>query len=520
MTQTTTPGAQQQPHAQPQPEMQPHSHAPHPPYILALDIGTSSVRALLFDATGSVVPHVLAQHTYTLTTSSDGELSVDPDQLVALVAKTIDETLAAAGPLASQIAAVATDTFWHSLVAVDSSGHPLMPVLTWGDTRPRYAAAWLRDQLDEAEVHARTGARLHGCYWPAKLHWISTTQPELIQRTAQWLSFGEYLHCQLLGRSVCSLSMASGTGMLVTRTHSWDTHLQELLGLRAEQLPPLGDLHDSVTGLKPEFASRWPALRDVPWFPAIGDGAAANVGSGCVAEENWAITIGTSSAIRVVVSPDSVIPSMGLWLYLLDARRGLLGGALSEGGNVLAWLESTLKLPSLAQAESLVAPLPPDAHGLTILPFISGERSPGWHDGASMAIVGINTHTSPTDLLQACLEALAYQLGVVYDQLNIALEKREIAPTLIASGGTLLGSPLLQSIVADTLNAPLYPALEREASARGAALLAFEALGIIPGVAQVPVELGAPVLPEEARHAIYKQGSERQRKLYQTLLGE
>ncbi len=518
MTQTTTPGAQHQAQVQPQPEEQPHAFPP--PYILALDIGTSSVRALLYDATGAAVPQALAQHTYTPTMSGDGELSVGPNRLVALVAKVIDEALAAAGPLASQIAAVATDTFWHSLTAVDSSGHSLMPVLTWGDTRPRHAAAWLRAQLDEAEIHARTGARLHASYWPAKLRWLSTTRPELIRRTAQWLSFGEYLHRHLLGRSVCSLSMASGTGMLATRAHSWDTRLQELLGLRAGQLPPLGDLSDSVTGLEPEFASRWPALRDVPWFPAIGDGAAANVGSGCVVEENWAITIGTSSAIRAVVSPHSVIPSMGLWLYLLDARRGLLGGAMSEGGNVLKWLESTLRLPTLAQAESFIATLPPDGHGLTILPLISGERSPGWHDEASMAIFGINTNTSPTDLMQACLEALAYQLGEVYDQLNIALEKHEIVPTLIASGGTLLGSPLLQSIVAETLNAPLYPSLEREASARGAALLALETLGIIPDVVHAPAEIGAPVLPEEPRHTIYKQGSERQRRLYQALLGE
>src|SRR5215471_2547798 len=86
-----------------------------PPYVLALDIGTSSVRALLFDSTGTAVHDVCAQHTYTLTTSNDGEVSVDADMLVDLVAETIDETLIAAGPLASQIAAVATDTFWHTL---------------------------------------------------------------------------------------------------------------------------------------------------------------------------------------------------------------------------------------------------------------------------------------------------------------------------------------------------------------------------------------------------------------------
>jgi len=110
MTQTTPPGER-----------------PHP-YVLALDIGTSSVRALLFDATGNAVPNVLAQHTYNLNTSGEGEVTVDADMLVDLVSKTIDEALVAAGPLASQIGSVATDTFWHSLMGVDASGHPLMPL--------------------------------------------------------------------------------------------------------------------------------------------------------------------------------------------------------------------------------------------------------------------------------------------------------------------------------------------------------------------------------------------------------
>jgi gluconokinase len=511
MTQTTSSHVQQQSQGQSQSHMQ--------PYILALDIGTSSVRALLFDSSGAAVPHVLAQHTYALTTSNDGEVSVDAAMLVDLVAQTIDEVLAAAGPLASRIKAVATGTFWHSLLGVDASGCPLIPLLTWEDTRPGSAAAELRAQLDEDAIHTRTGARIHASYWPAKLHWLSTVHSELFKQTAQWLSFGEYLHRRFLGRSVCSLSMASGTGMLVTRTHAWDAHLQEVLGVRDEQLPQLGDLQDSITGLKPEFASRWPALQNIPWFPAIGDGAAANAGSGCATEENWAITIGTSSAIRVIV-PTDIVPPRGLWLYLLDQKRGVLGGALSEGGNIFAWLASTLKLPPLDEAESLVAALPPDGHGLTILPFLSGERSPGWHSEASMTITGINSHTSPITLLRATFESLAYQLAEVYNQLNIALEKQEIAPTLIGSGGAMLSSRTLQDIIAGALNAPLYPLLEREASARGVALLALEALGIIHDISHVPVELEAPVLPDEAHHAIYENAARRQQKLYHTLLGE
>src|SRR5216683_5008927 len=427
------------------------------PYVLALDIGTSSVRALLFDATGNAVPNVLAQHTYNLNTSGEGEVSVDADLLVDLVSKTIDEALVAAGPLASQIGAVATDTFWHSLMGVDASGRPLMPLVTWEDTRSGDAATELRAQLDEAAIHARTGARFHSSYWPAKLRWLSTTQPELIQRTAQWLSIGEYLHRRLLGRSVCSLSMASGTGMLVIHTASWDTDLQEILGVRAEQFPPLGDLHDSVTGLKAEYASRWPSLRDVPWFPAIGDGAAANVGSGCAAEDKFALTIGTSSAIRVIVAPEQIVPPPGLWLYLVDAKRALLGGALSEGGNIFAWLGKTVQITSLKEVDAEVAKLPPDGHGLTILPFISGERSLGWHAEARAVIAGINAHISPVEMVRAAQEALAYQLEAVYQQLKTALKLHEKPPILVASGGALLSSPSLQQIVADTLASPLYP---------------------------------------------------------------
>jgi gluconokinase len=137
-----------------------------------------------------------------------------------------------------------------------------------------------------------------------------------------------------------------------------------------------------------------------------------------------------------------------------------------------------------------------------------------------MTITGINSHTSPIALFRASLESLAYQLAEVYDQLNMALEKLEIAPTLIGSGGAMLSSRTLQDIVADTLNAPLYPLLEREASARGAALLALEASGIIHDIAHIPVELEAPVQPDETRHVIYENAANRQRKLYHRLLDE
>jgi gluconokinase len=496
------------------------SAATTPPYVLALDIGTSSVRALLFDATGAAVLAAQAQRAYPLQTTTDGAVAVDADLLVAVTAEVVDEALALAGPLAHEIGAVATDTFWHSLVAVDAGGRPLTTVITWADTRPRDAAHALRAELDERAIHQRTGAMLHASYWPAKLRWLRETAPQVFAGAHEYLSFGEYLHRQLLGRSVCSLSMASGTGLLEAHARAWDHELLAALGIEPEQLPPLGDLREALRGLVPAYATRWPALRDVPWFPAIGDGATANVGSGAVSASHLALTIGTSSALRAIVPLDATFPPPGLWLYLLDAQRAVLGGALSEGGNLLAWLERTLRLPALVEAEPVVAALPPDGHGLTLLPFLAGERSPGWHDAARATIAGICTETTPAEILRAGLEALAYRIGTVFTRLTGALASGGMAatPTVIGSGGAFERSAAFRQILADVLGVPLYPSREHEASARGAALLALEALGLIRDVAALPPPLDTPVQPDASRRPLYQRAAARQQQLYQLLL--
>jgi gluconokinase len=473
---------------------------------------------MLFDAAGEAVPQVVSQHTYELTTSNEGEVSVDPEMLLNVVAQTIDEVLKVAGSRAAQIKAVATDTFWHTLLGVDAKGHPVTPLITWEDTRAYKASLELRSQLDEKAVHERTGARFHASYWPAKLKWLSEQQPAIVKKVATWLSFGEYMHRQFLGRSVCSLSMASGTGMLVTRERKWDAELIRTVGIAPEQLPKLGDARDSLQGLTLEYAGRWPALHDAPWFPALGDGATACIGSGSASKQNWSLTVGTSSAVRVVVPTQEVVPSDGLWLYLIDAHRAVLGGALSEGGNLFSWVNKTLKVTDLASAEQEAVKISPDGHGLTVLPFISGERSLGWHADARMTMAGLSIHTQPADVLRALTEALALQLAIVYEELMKTLKWQGQAPRLLASGGALVKSDLLRSVIADTVGTPVYPSTDHEASARGAALLALEALGVIADVAQVEPHLTEATQPDTKNKAIYHKAAQRQRELYQLLL--
>jgi gluconokinase len=488
------------------------------PYILALDIGTSSTRALLYDSSGNPVPGIRSQLTYQVTTSHKGEVSVDAEMLLALVVRTIDTVLQQAGERAEQIAAVATSAFWHTLVPLSADGQPLMPLLTWEDTRPQEAATELRSLLDESAIHRRTGARLQTSYWPAKIRWLSQAYPHIARQTARYASFAEYLYERFLGRAICSISMASGTGLFALHTRNWDTELLDFLHLTPENFSPLGDRTDPLEGLAPAFATRWPALNHIPWLPAIGDGAAANIGSNCSNIDIWAVTIGTSSAMRVVVPPDQITPEQGLWLYAVDGRRALLGGALSEGGNVMAWLRQILQTPDLAELDKQLAQLAPAAHGLTILPQLAGERSPGWHTQASMTISGLGLHTTQVEIIRAALEAVIFQLSRVYDQLRQVLATHVTRLRLIASGGALLKSPLLSQILADTLNVSLELSDGGEASARGVALLALETLGILPDLAQLPFKATTIVQPDPQRHAIYEEARARQQVLYNLLL--
>ncbi|HTI15531.1 MAG TPA: FGGY family carbohydrate kinase [Dictyobacter sp.] len=491
------------------------------PYILALDVGTSSTRALLFDAQGRTVPKVGSQHKYELQTSAEGEVTVNADMLVDLVAQTIDETLQAAGSRRSEIKAVAFDTFWHSLLGVDKNGHAVTPVITWEDTRPYKAALELRKELDEKKFHDRTGVRFHASYWPAKLRWLKQHQADVFAQAAQWISFGEYLHRQFLGRSVCSLSMASGTGLLVGDTRSWDTDLIKVLGIQKEQLSEIGDVQDGIKGLQPEYASRWKELHDIPWYPAIGDGAAACIGSGCVNEKNWSVTMGTSSAVRVVIDPERATPSMGLWKYFVDGKRAVIGGAMSEGGNLFGWFQEQLKLSgSLQDIEPALAQIEPDSHGLTILPFIAGERSLGWHADVRMTISGVNIHTTSYDLVRAGAEALSYRIKNVYENLRDVLQVDASSHKVMTSGGALAASALLRGIIADALGVPIYPSTETEASARGVALLALEALGVIDDLEKVAPDLLEPSRPAKKNGEIYRQAATRQSELYQRLLGD
>ncbi len=326
------------------------------------------------------------------------------------------------------------------------------------------------------------------------------------------MSIGEYLILQLFGQTAASYSVASWSGLLNRRELDWDAELLSVLSVSGNQLSQLVDMDHAWSGLDKAFAQRWPALKEAAWYPAMGDGAAANLGSGCTGPQRVAVTIGTSSAIRVVM-PGAVehIPS-GLWCYRVDRQNQLLGGALSEGGGVYGWLTRTLQLTSEEDLQAELEDMPPDGHGLTFLPLLEGERSPGWNGQARGVLAGLSLSTRPEQILRAGLEGVAYRLALVFDLLRPALEDN---PQIIASGGALLHSSLWVQIVADAIGASITLSAVEEASARGVAMTALCAMGKVASLQEFPDFFGQDYQPDVVAHQRYHQAIQRQQRLYQ-----
>jgi gluconokinase len=489
--------------------------------VLALDIGTSSTRAMLFDRAGRAVEGIDARQTNAIEVGLDGAFETGPEALLEQVFTCIDECLARAGAglpgarLTGAIQAVCGCTFVSNVMGVDGQGRAVTPLVLYGDTRAAPQAAALRALLDETDFHQRTGTRFHASYLPARLLWWQQEKPEEFQQAARWITFGEYLLARLFGEAAASTSVASWTGLLERTTLDWDEALLRSLPVEREGLSRLVDASFSWRGLRSDFARRWPALADIPWFPPIGDGAAANLGSGCTSPARVAISMGTSSAVRTVIEgPGGTLPP-GLWCYRVDRRRSLLGGAMTEGGSVYAWLKRTLNLEGIEDLDAALAAMEPNAHGLTFLPLISGERSPGWVSEARGVLSGISIATTPLDLLRAGLEGVACRIALVYGLLRPALPANS---QIIASGGAIQNAPAWQQILADALNRPVHLSRVPETSTRGAALLALETLGAIEDLADLPdfSELAAEPIPE--RQAQYQELISRLRLLYEKVI--
>jgi gluconokinase len=481
--------------------------------ILALDIGTSSTRSAIYDAKGNRVMTTTAQFSYSLVTGQDGRAELRSADIEKAVASAFGKTLKAWRKLKSPlpIAGIGVSCFWHSLLGLDAKGRAITPIYTWADSRCRAEAHLLRKNHGEEALHARTGCMARASFWPAKLLWLRKTNSGLFREVTRWVSPAEWIQERWCDGATVSLSMASGTGLLDGHALRWHRPLLRRCGLNETHLNPISDEPSVISKAK---ARRFPELASVSWHPAIGDGVASNLGSGATRPGLAAINVGTSAALRVVVAKEAVakepLAPFGLFSYRVDDRRRLLGGAVSNAGNLRAWAIRELKLPAdPAVMEKLLSKRSAPVEKLTLLPFWIAERAPTWPEELPSAVIGMTQATTALDLLQALQEATYHRLTQIAEAVEKAA-RRKLA--FIVSGGIQHSPDALQRL-ANVLGRPVYASSEPEASLRGAACFAMEKLGLKISAPK----LGRAIRPDVKAARAYAEARGQQARLEKLL---
>jgi gluconokinase len=433
--------------------------------VLALDIGSSSTRTALFDQQGRMVGGSEARREYSLAYSSEGGAELSPTALLRVVRACVSETLRHSRSQ-RPIAAVSGSAFWHGLLGLDRKGRPLTQVLMWADSRCAADAAVLRKEFDERKIHAQTGCMLRASYWPAKLRWLQRTDRRLFRSVHRWVSPADWIFEKIFGAAGTSHSMASATGLYDLRTKSWHKELCRACGIDLEQLDALSESSDRRrTGFR--------QLRNVQVFNPIGDGAAGNLGSGADAIRRVAINVGTSAAVRLLSQEKDGVARVpfGLFRYAVDQERTVVGGAVSNAGNLHQWCLRQLRVEAKeSRALSRIAAAKDE---LTVLPFWVAERAPTWPENLRGAIVGLTQPTDAAAIFRAATCATFYRLADILELLESANGR---ANQVVVSGGILRSKASL-ALLADALGRDICVSPQGEASLRGAAVFALEKLG-------------------------------------------
>ncbi len=440
--------------------------------VFAIDVGSSSVRSALFTETGARLAPTIISRNYSVRYSPDGAAELDPHVLLRCARACMGETLRARTSSRRlsriPIVAAAGSAFWHGLLGVDRQNRPMTPVFTWADSRSAADAAHLRRELDERHVQVHTGCMLRAQFWPAKLRWLVRTKRALFRKAARWRSPACWLFDSIFGVGSSSHSMASATGLYNLDAERWDDEMIDRCGIRLQQLDTIGDA-DLSTKRQRDF-------RDATIFTAIGDGAASNIGSGADRRGTAAINYGTSGAVRIIRSKAAArkrtVP-LGLFQYVVDAERVVIGGAISNAGNLHQWCVRELRVPDEQQALSRTAAA---EDSLVALPFLVSERSPDWPENLHGTFTGLTRTTTATDLLRASETSTFYRLADILDQIA---QKQAPVTEVIVSGGILRSAASLR-ILADSLGRDIRISPELESSLRGAAVSSLQALGYNP----------------------------------------
>jgi xylulokinase len=479
--------------------------------LLGLDLGTSSVKALLMAEDGDTLGEGSA--SYPVRSPHPGWAESSPEDWWNAV---VEATQTAIGRRGAEVAAIGLSGQMHGVVLADDRGRPLRPAILWADTRSAEQLATYRG-LDEDARERLANPPAVGMAGPTLL-WLRDHERETYT-SARWaLQPKDWLRLRLTGEAAAESSDASATLLYNLFSDDWDNTVVEALGLRPGLLAPLVASAE-VAGTLTREAAKFLGLRaELPVAAGAADTAAAMLGGGLLRPGLVQLTVGTGG--QIVAPKSAPVPDPHRRTHLYRAATPDLWysmAAIQNAGLALEWARNTLGASWHDVYEEAFA-LSPGAGGVVFLPYLSGERTPRFDADARGAWVGLGLEHGRGHLLRAALEGVAFAL---LEGLEALEEAGTTIPELRLAGGGTAEEPW-QQLLADVLGRPLRVlpgGVAAVASARGAALLAGAAAGVYRSWEDfLAPDPDLSVLPGGARGA-YDLAYARYRELYPSLYG-
>lgn len=481
-------------------------------YVIGIDVGSQSVKAVLFARDGEVLAESAA--AYETSYPASGWAEQDPGCWEQAIAHCVRELRRRAGVGAADVEVLALASQVDGLVALDARLRPLRPAIIWLDRRACQQSARLSEAVGEAELVVRTGLNPDASHTAPKAMWLQDEEPEHYD-AARWLApVGGYLNGWLTGTVAQDPANASSTLLYDLRSGGWDLELVDHAGLDPAKLPPILPATQIIGSLRPEVAAGLGLSTRCLVAVGTGDEHGAALGAGAVSPDVIVDVTGTAEPVavpsselvlddqRLVETHAHAVPDM-----LLIENPGFV-----SGGSTSWWARAQ----SLPQREVFVqaALAPPGSDGALFLPTLSGATAPRWNDRMRGSFAGLSLNHDRAHLARAILEGCAFALRDIVDRFEaMGLGGDELR---VVGGGAR--SELWLQIKADVTGRPVRAVQGDHATSAGAAMLAAVAAGFFADLDEAAAQAvrlaDAPVCPRAATADVYEEAYRAYRRLF------
>lgn len=454
-------------------------------YMLGVDIGTTSTKAVLFTEQGEIIQQ--ENIGYPLYTPDISTAEQNPDEIFRAVLKAISNTMKLSQILPGKLLFISFSSAMHSVIAMDENDQPLTQCITWADNRSEAWTRKIKNELNGHEIYKRTGTPIHPMSPLSKMAWIVNDRPEIATKTRKYIGIKEYIFKRLFDRYVVDHSLASAMGMMNLKQLDWDEEALQVAGVTRDQLSELVPTTEVFTNCNPEIVRKLGIAPQTPFVIGASDGVLSNIGVNAIGKGEVAVTIGTSGAIRTVIDRPQTDEKGRIFCYALTENHWVIGGPVNNGGMVLRWIRDEFASSEVETAKRLgIDPyevltkiaerVRPGAEGLLFHPYLAGERAPLWNPDVRGSFFGLTMSHKKEHMIRAALEGVIYNLYTVFLAL---LEVMDEPVVRIQATGGFARSDVWRQMMADIFDLEVIVPESYESSCLGACILGLYATGKI-----------------------------------------